>query len=289
MLLTYGKRINLTKYDQELERIEIDLILEGINRYYGYDFRDYDYEMLKRRILSFMRVEKLKTYSSLQEKVLHDRNCMYRFLNSLVISVTAMFRNPAFFHSLRDLALPYLRCLPFIRIWHAGCATGEEVYSMAILLKEEELYERSIIYATDISEQALRKAKEGVIPLQLMQEYTKNYHMSGGKHSFSDYYTANQNKAIITHSLRKNIIWAQHNLVSEASFNEFHLILCQNVMIYFNKSLQERVQQLLYESLAHSGFLGLGKAESIRSTPLEKCYKVMDVHGKLFRKVDEIG
>lgn len=275
----------LTGYDEKLEKIEIELILEGLNRYYGFDFRDYDYNMLKRRILSFMRAEKLNTYSVLQERVLHDPACMQRFLNNLAISVTAMFRNPAFFRSVKDMAVPYLRSLPLIRIWHAGCATGEEVYSMAILLQEEGLYERSRLYATDINEKVLKKAREGIIPLQLMKEYTKNYHMSGGKRSFSDYYAANHNKAIIAQSLRKNIIWAQHNLVSDASFNEFHMILCQNVMIYFNKSLQVRVHKLLYESLAQSGFLGLGKAESIRLTPLEDCYKVQDSRGKLYRKL----
>jgi len=270
---------------QELEDIEVRLLLEGIYQHYGWDFRDYAPASLKRRIWKCIQDEKLETVSGFQEKVLHDPACMERFLLAMSIDVTAMFRDPGFYLAFRRRVAPLLRVLPFIRIWHAGCASGEEVYSMAILLHEEGLCDRCRLYATDMNEAVVEKAKAGIFPLSAMQEYTSNYQQAGGRSSFSEYYTARYDNAILRPALKENIVWAQHNLVTDASFNEFHVIVCRNVIIYFNKSLQERVHRLIYDSLATGGVLGLGSKESLRFTPCEDCYEVVDEREKLYRKV----
>lgn len=269
----------------ELEEIEVQLLLEGIFLHYGNDFRDYALASLKRRIWKCLREEHLHTVSAFQDKVLHDAACMQRFLNALSIDVTAMFRDPSFYRAFRQMVVPRLRALPFVRIWHAGCSTGQEVYSMAALLYEEGLYEQTRLYATDMNEAVLQKAKEGIFPLKAMQEYTENYLRAGGTHSFSEYYTAKYDHALFHPALRKNVVWAQHNLVRDASFNEFHVIVCRNVMIYFNRPLQDRVHHLLYESLAPEGLLGLGSKESIHFTPHEADYEVLDERERLYRKV----
>ncbi len=269
----------------ELETIEIQLLLEGLYRYYGFDFRDYALASLKRRIWNAVRAEGLTSVSGLQERVLHDPACLERFLLGLSVHVTAMFRNPTFYLAFRNQVVPLLRTYPFIRIWCAGCSTGEEVYSMAILMQEEGLYHRCRIYATDMSEMVLRKAKAGIFPLDLMQEYTQHYLQAGGKQSFSEYYTAAYDSAIFRSTLRENIIFSQHNLATDGSFNEFNVILCRNVLIYFNQSLQERVHKLLYESLSRFGVLGLGRQESLKFTPHEQHYEVLDQREKLYRRI----
>ena len=270
---------------QQLEEIEIQLLLGGVFEVCGYDFRNYAPASLKRRIHQCLHDEGLKTIPDLQKKVLHNETEMKRLLNTLTISVTAMFRDPAFYLTFRQKVVPWLRTYPFIRIWVAGCATGEEVYSIAILLQEEGLNERVKIYATDLNEDVLKSAKEGIYPLNLMKDYTANYQKAGGVSSFSEYYTAKYDHAIFNKSLQKHIVWAHHNLVTDASFNEFNLILCRNVMIYFNQQLQERVHKLLYDSLILFGILCLGTKESIRFTPYEECYEAMDDRQKVFRKV----
>ncbi|WNZ24396.1 protein-glutamate O-methyltransferase CheR [Leptolyngbya sp. NK1-12] len=272
-------------YPNELEEIEIQLLLEGVYRYYGFDFRDYAIASLRRRIWNAVRAEKLATISALQEKVLHDPECMERFLMGLSVSVTAMFRDPGFYVAFREKAVPLLRTYPFIRIWHAGCSTGEEVYSMAILLAEEGLYDRCRIYATDMNEAVVRQAKAGIFPLDLMQEYTQLYLQAGGKSAFSNYYTAAYNNAIFRSSLKANIVFSHHNLVTDASFNEFNVILCRNVLIYFNQVLQEQVHKLLYESLRMFGVLGLGRQETLKLTPFEHCYEELDAQEKLYRRM----
>lgn len=271
--------------DDVLEKIEIQLFLEGVFRLYGYDFRDYSNSSIRRRILHLVENEKLNTISGLQEKVLHDRKYMERFLMAVSINVTAMFRDPQFYIAFRKKAVPLISSLPFIRIWHVGCSTGEEVYSMAILLKEEGLYERVKIYATDINELVLSKAKKGIYPLSSMKEYTDNYIKAGCTRSFSEYYTADDKNAIFAENLQKNVVWAQHNLVTDSSFNEFDVIICRNVMIYFNKTLQKQVHELLLNSLKENGILGLGTAESMKFTPFENHYEELDGKMKLFRKV----
>ncbi|QYO64813.1 CheR family methyltransferase [Leptolyngbya sp. 7M] len=272
-------------YPNELEEVEIQLLLEGVYRYYGFDFRDYAIASLRRRIWNAVRAEKLATISALQEKVLHDPECMERFLMGLSVNVTAMFRDPGFYVAFREKAVPLLRTYPFIRIWHAGCSTGEEVYSMAILLAEEGLYDRCRIYATDMNEAVVRQAKAGIFPLDLMQEYTQLYLQAGGKSAFSNYYTAAYNNAIFRSSLKANIVFSHHNLVTDASFNEFNVILCRNVLIYFNQVLQEQVHKLLYESLRMFGVLGLGRQETLKLTPFEHCYEELDAQEKLYRRI----
>ena len=269
----------------ELEDIEIALLLEGLYRYYGFDFREYSPASLKRRILERMRAEKIQTVSSYQDRVLHDAACMERLLLGLSVHVTSMFRDPEFYQTFRQKIVPILKTYPTVRVWHAGCSTGEEVYSMAILLQEEGLYRKSLIYATDISHEVLRKAKEGIFSLSSMQEYTVNYMKAGGKREFSDYYTAHYDNVIFHPSLKANVVFAEHNLATDGSFNEFHVILCRNVMIYFNKALQERVHNLLYESLSMFGILGLGNKESLKFTPRESFYERLHGRDKLYRKV----
>jgi chemotaxis protein methyltransferase CheR len=269
----------------ELEDIEIALLLEGLYRYYGFDFREYSPASLKRRILERMRAEKIETVSSYQDKVLHDPACMERLLLGLSVHVTSMFRDPEFYLTFRRRIVPILKTYPTVRIWHAGCSTGEEVYSMAILLQEEGLYRKCVIYATDISHEVLRKAREGIFPLSTMQEYTSNYMKAGGTREFSDYYTAHYDNVIFHPSLKTNVVFAEHNLATDGSFNEFHVILCRNVMIYFNKALQERVHNLIYESLSTFGILGLGNKESLKFTPREAFYERLGNPDKLYRKV----
>jgi chemotaxis protein methyltransferase CheR len=277
--------MSLIKHPNELEDIEIQLLLEGVYRYYGFDFRNYAIASLKRRIWNTIRAEKLNSVSGLQEKVLHDPDCMTRFVLGLSVNVTAMFRDPSFYIAFRNKAIPLLRTYPFIRIWHAGCSTGEEVYSMAILLFEEGLYHRCRIYATDMNEVVLRQAKAGIFPLHLMQEYTQLYLQAGGKESFSQYYSAAYDGAIFRSFLKENIVFSTHNLVTDASFNEFNVILCRNVLIYFNQCLQEQVHKLLYESLRVFGILGLGRHETLKMTAYEHCYEEVESQEKLYRRI----
>jgi chemotaxis protein methyltransferase CheR len=269
----------------DLEAVETQLLMEGIFRHYGFDFRDYSLPSLKRRVWKRIYEEGLSTISGLQEKVLHDNGCMERLLLDLSINTTAMFRDPSFYLSFRRNVVPLLRTYPFVRIWHAGCSTGEEVYSMAILLQEEGLYDRCRIYATDINESVLQKAKDGIFPIATMQENTANYMSAGGTGTFSEYYTARYDYAIFRPSLRENVVFAQHNLVTDASFNHFNVIFCRNVLIYFNNTLQDRVQKLFVNSMEMFGILGLGKKETIRYTAVADCYDDIDREERLYRRV----
>ena len=271
--------------EPELEEIELELLLEGIYRRYGFDFREYAPASLRRRVRRRMHGEDAGSISALQELVLHDPAVMERLLLDLSINVTAMFRDPSFFLSLRENVVPLLRTYPFARIWVAGCSSGEEVYSLAILLDEEGLAERVRIYATDINEAVLEQARLGVFPLDKMREYTQNYIRAGGTQAFSEYYVARYDGAQFSRSLVENVVFAQHNLASDAAFNEFHVIVCRNVMIYFDKSLQEHVHRLFHESLARLGVLALGQKETIRFSPHEESYEVLDADEKLYRKV----
>ena len=273
-----------SKYNPELEQIEVELLLEGIYQQYGFDFRSYAYASIKRRLWRRIEAEGLSTISGLQECVLHEPAMMEKLLLDLSINVTAMFRDPGFYSVFRDQVVPMLRTYPFIRLWHAGCATGEEVYSMAILLEEEGLNERSRIYATDINEVVLQKAKSGIFPIDRMQEYTENYIAAGGKGAFSDYYTAKYGGALFSPHLTRNVVFSQHNLVTDGSFSEFNVILCRNVLIYFDKTLQSRVHTLFYESLAMFGILALGSKESLRFSPYEGYYEQLHGREKIYRK-----
>jgi chemotaxis protein methyltransferase CheR len=272
-------------YDPHLERIEIELLLEGVYRHYGFDFRSYAYASLRRRIWKRVEAERLRTVTALTERVLHEPGMMERLLLDLSINVTAMFRDPHFYAAFRKQVVPLLRTYPFFRIWHAGCSSGEEVYSMAILLEEEGLYERARLYATDINEVVLQKAKAGIFPLERMQEYTENYLRAGGTRSFSEYYTAKYDGALFKPALSRHVVFSQHNLVTDRSFSEFNVILCRNVLIYFDKALQERVHGLFYDSLAMFGVLALGSKESLRFSKYEACYEALSGPEKIYRKV----
>ena len=267
-----------------LEDLEIDLLLEAIFRQYGFDFRGYARSSLRRRVRAAVTSEGLATISGLLEKTLHDEACLERLLLGLSVNVSAMFRDPSFFLAFRRLAVPILRTYPFVRIWQAGASFGEEAYSLAILLEEEGLAGRTLIYATDINEAALRQAREGIYPVDVMQRYTRNYLEAGGKRSFSDYYTARYDLALVRPSLRESIVFSQHNLVSDGPFNEFTVVLCRNVMIYFTRPLQEHALNLLHSSLVPFGLLGLGTGESLRLTRFDDMYEQLAPGQKLYKR-----
>ena len=269
----------------ELKDLEIELLLEAIFRQFGYDFRQYAPASLRRRILHCMRQEELKTVSLLQDRVLHDPGCMQRFLSRVTVNSTDMFRDPLFFKSFHHQVTPLLRQFPLARIWHAGCSTGEEVYSVAILLSEEGIYDQCRIYATDLSEAALAQAKVGVYPLSAMRGYSENYLRAGGKKSLAEYYTAAYGKAIFHAPLRRNVVFAQHNLATDGSFNEFHAIMCRNVMIYFNQPLGARVLRLLFDSLGPSGVLALGLKEVLHASTEGASFEPFDGTAGIYRKV----
>jgi chemotaxis protein methyltransferase CheR len=269
----------------DLEQIEIELLLEGIYRRYGFDFRDYAPASLRRRVRRRMAGENVETVSGLQDVLLHDPAVMERLLLDLSVNVTAMYRDPTFFLSFREKVVPALRTYPFSRLWVAGCSTGEEVYSLAILLAEEDLADRVRIYATDINEAVIERARLGVFPLDKMQEYTQNYIRAGGRRSFSEYYVARYDGARFSQALVDGVVFAQHNLVSDAAFNEFNVITCRNVMIYFAQPLQEHVHRLFYESLAMFGVLALGQKETIRFSPHEYSFEELDAEERMFRKI----
>jgi chemotaxis protein methyltransferase CheR len=270
---------------EDVDAIELELLLEGVFRRYGYDFRGYARSSLRRRLLTVMRNEGVATFSALQDRVLHDPKAWERCLQGISVNVSAMFRDPPFFLAFRQIAVPILRTYPFIRIWQAGASLGEEAYSLAILLQEEGLFERSLIYATDINEAALRQARDGIYPADVMQRYTQNYLQAGGTRSFSEYYTARYEYAILRPSLRDNIVFSQHNLVSDGPFNEFNVVLCRNVMIYFTRPLQEQALGLLHGSLGKFGLLGLGAGESLRLTKFDQLYEPLVPGQKLYKRI----
>lgn len=269
--------------------LEISLLLQAIYQKYGYDFRQYSEAHIRRRIMNRMAILRLDDVSQMQSKVLNDKEFASELLQDLSIIVTEMFRDPCFYRSLRENILPILKTYPFIKIWHAGCATGEEAYSMAILMQEEGLYDRTTIYATDFNQYALNKAKEGIFSNKMIKQYTMNYQLSGGKESLSAYYTSNYGNVIMNQSLKKNIVWANHNLVTDSVFAEVHLILCRNVLIYFDKDLQNKVQKLFYNSLINGGILCLGSKEGLRFTDFYEQYNDVDKKQKIFKKKYQLG
>ena len=275
----------MTRSDR-LEDLELRLLLEAVYEHYGYDFRGYARSSLKRRVWRRVAEERLDTITGLAERVLHEPAALDRLLLDLSISVTSMFRDPAFYLALRQKVVPLLRTYPFIRVWNAGCATGEETYSLAILLREEGLGERTRIYATDINDSVLHRAKDGEFGLDKMREYTGQYIQGGGRQAFSDYYKVYGEKVVFDPTLVDQVVFAQHNLVSDAAFNEFHLIVCRNVMIYFDRDLQEKVHALLHNSLIRRGVLALGQKESVRFTSYADAYEEIDPHEKIYRRAN---
>lgn len=256
-----------------------------IKKYYGFDFSDYSRPSVKRRLIRFMHLHNITSLPDLIEKLTATEIFFKLFLEEFTVNVTGMFRDPTFFKALREQVIPQLATYPYLKIWHAGCSTGEEVYSMAIVLKEEGLYNKTRIYATDINGRALAEAEAGIYNLSNMQEYTARYFDAGGKNAFSDYYTARYNKVLLDQSLKTNILFSSHNLVNDASFNEFNMIICRNVLIYFNRSLQQKVTNLFYDSLITFGFLGLGTKESVVFTDLKKNFEEINYKLRIYRKI----
>ena len=270
---------------EERENIEIELLLQAVYSVSGFDFRKYMRSSIQRRVENRMRLEHIRRASGMIEKVLYEKGFVEKLLNDFSINVTEMFRDPDFFKAFRMNLVPLLKELPEIRIWHAGCSTGEEAFSMAIMLKEEGLYDKAKIYATDMNEAVIEHAQKGILPLNRMQSYTKNYLQAGGKREFSEYYTTDYQNAYLDPSLLKNVVFFQHNLVTDGSFNEFHIIMCRNVMIYFTGELQTYVNQLFYDSLCKDGFLAVGSKESIRTSSFSEVYKDFDAREKIYRKL----
>jgi chemotaxis protein methyltransferase CheR len=271
--------------DDDVEELELELLLDGIHRRYGPDFRRYARASIRRRLWNMIRQENLGTISGLQEKVLHDPRAMQRLVRHLSVSVTTMFRDPPFFRSFRENVVPHLRSVPFVRIWAAGCSTGEEVYSLAILLHEAKLYERCRIYATDMNTEVVENARAGIFASKQMGEYAQNYAAAGGTAAFHEYYTAQYDDVIFKQWLRRNVVFAQHNLAVDGSFNEFNVVVCRNVMIYFDVELQARTHELVLQSLRRGGFFCLGRRESLRGCPAPEAYAAIDEKERIFRRV----
>lgn len=269
----------------DLFNIELQLLLEAIFLRYGYDFRNYSKAHIKRRVLHRLGTSHLLTVTDLQNKVLRDRDFFVEFLNDLSINVTELFRDPDFYKSLRENIIPKLRTYAWFKIWHAGCATGEEVYSLAILLQEEGLLDRCQIYATDFNQKVLEIAREGVYHKDEIEQYERNYQLSGGKRKLSDYYQSMYGSVMFNKDLSSRIVFADHNLVTDSVFADVNLILCRNVLIYFEKSLQENVVGLFYESLVPSGILCLGTKESLKFTRHEKLFEPIDEKQRIFKKL----
>lgn len=252
---------------------EMEMLLNDISHLYGYDFTQYSKASLKRRLNRICLLDKFASFAELRYRLTHDKTYLSRFIEEITVNVTEMFRDPHFYATLRHHILPVLRTYPFIRIWVAGCSTGEEVYSLAILLKETNLFDKSLIYATDINPSVLERASKGIFPLNHMKQYSRNYILSGGERDFSSYYVSMYDIAKFHSNLSSKMIFSTHNLVSDSSFNEFQLILCRNVLIYFDKELQNKVFKLFNDSLQPLGFLALGAKETLRFSDIEYQYK----------------
>lgn len=270
---------------QGIEEIETRLLLEAISLRYGYDFREYAAGPLRRSIAAGMAAEGVPTMSAFQDRLLRDASCMQRLLTAVGVSVTSMFREADTWRCFREEVVPVLRTYPSVRIWSVGCATGEEVYSLAIALEEEGLYERASIYATDMNEDALAVARAGTCTVERLRAYEHDYLLAGGHSSLSTFFTSVGRLARLKRELLRNVTWAQHNLVTDTSFNDFHLIVCRNVLIYFRPALQQRAHRLFYESLVRSGFLALGQRESLIFAAASSRYQQVRDGVSVFRKV----
>ncbi len=271
---------NLSVFEQKIETLLID-----IDRYYGYDFKGYARASIYRRINRFLTNKGLENIEQLAEAIFKDNYFFEAFLQEVTVNVTEMFRDPTFYLSLRNNVLPILSTYPHIKIWDAGCSTGEELFSIAIILEEEGLLHKSKIYATDINQKVLKHAKEGIYPATNIPGYTAGYYAAGGKREFSAYYHSNYGSLKFNASLIKNVVLYPHNLATDSSFNEFHLIVCRNVLIYFDRDLQERVLNLFDESLISLGYLGLGKKESLYTSSINKNFNFVDKENRLYRKM----
>ena len=265
---------------------ELEYLIKDVYDLYGYDFSLYSRASFKRRVNRICLIDKFTSFAELRYTLINEPNYLKRFIEEVTVNVTEMFRDPYFFKELRENILPQLGTYPLIRIWIAGCSTGEEAYSVAILLKEAGLYHKSLIYATDINPSVLETARAGVFPISQMKTYSENYILSVGKKDFSDYYTANYDSARFDSSLKEKMILSTHNLVSDSSFNSFQLIVCRNVLIYFDKPLQERVFKLFDDSLENLGYLALGSKETLRFSNLATIYQQIDDQ-KIWKKTTQ--
>jgi len=272
----------------ELEKIEIRLLLDAVYQRSGYDFREYAMASLERRCRQFVVASGCESISAMVPLVLHDEGFLSRLVRSFSVSVTEMFRDPFVYRALRENVIPLLRTWPYFKIWHAGCASGEEVYSLAILLQEEGIYHRANIYATDFNDAVLQQAREGIYPLAALRDATRNYQQSGGKRSLADYYHARYEAAAIDRSLMERVTFANHNLATDSAFGEMHLVICRNVLIYFDRTLQERVLRLLSDSLVHGGFLCVGTKESLRFQPVRDAFEPVDEPARIYKKRGEV-
>ncbi len=268
----------------ELIGLEIRLLLEGVAEVYGYDFRDYADASLRRRLVHWLAESHFETFSQAQSALLRERSMFESLLQGITVNVTEMFRDPVFFKALREHVIPFLKTYPFVKIWHAGCASGEEAYSMAIVLHEEGMAGRYRMYATDIDEAVLHRAEQGIYPIASMQSHTRNYQKSGGRGSFSDYYTARYEHAMLHDALKESIVFAPHNLAVDGEFGEMNLVLCRNVMIYFKPALKERCLNLFNASLNAGGFLCLGLKEALGQTSVEEKFKELVPRMRIYRK-----
>jgi len=268
----------------EVQRIEIALLLEGIFQRYGYDFRNYSRKSVERRLTQFLADSGHDSHLEVTARALRDTEFFHRLLAYFSISVTSLFRTPELYRSMRELVVPLLRTWPHIKIWDAGCATGEEVYSLAIMLQEEGSLSRTRLYATDISQSALDTARTGVYSLEILRQGSINYHQAGGHGSLSDYYTARYNAAVMDTRLKKHMTFARHNLAMDQSFGEMQAIVCRNVLIYFNDELQNHVLELFHQSLDRGGFLCLGKNESLRFSSVVDRFDVVCEKAHIYKK-----
>jgi chemotaxis protein methyltransferase CheR len=269
----------------ENERIEIRLLLEGLYLKYGYDFRDYAGAHLKRRLEYRRQASQFGSYLEMLDKVLHDRKFLQHLLLDLSVNVTAMFRDPWVYQKIREAVVPHLKTYPFIRSWHAGCSTGQEVYSMCILFAEEGISGKKIqVYATDFNDLVINRARQASYPVDEVREYTANYQQSGGSHSFSEYYTVGYEQVTITPPLRDRVLFSAHNLATDGVFAEMNIVFCRNVLIYFNRELQNRVIRLFYDSLCPGGFLCLGTKESLRFSEYADKFEVVAEKERIYRK-----
>ncbi len=266
------------------ENLEIELILEALLKKSDFDYRNYSRAHIKRRLNHRLAVRGFNRYSDLIPEIIYNEELLRDLLLDLSINVTEMFRDPKFFDAVRSHVFPYINTYAFIKIWHAGCSSGQEVYSTAILLKEENLSKKTQLYATDFNRDILQRAKEGIYPIENIKKYTTNYQNAGGKFSFADYYNANYDSAAISLELKKNILFSFHNLVTDGAFGEMHVIFCRNVLIYFDKILQNRVLKLFHESLVPGGFLCLGSKESLRYSDVESLFETVSADYKIYRK-----
>jgi len=263
---------------------ELEVLINEVHEYYGFDFSSYSKASFKRRVDRLFLMDGFKDFHGFLSRIRSEPDYFKRMVEEITVNVTEMFRDPPFYRMLRTEILPVLATKPFIRIWHAGCSTGEEVFSMAILLREANVLKKSLLYATDISPAVLDLAKKGVFPLRMIKTYSENYIASGGKEDFSGYYTANYGSAKFGEDLIERMVFSQHNLVSDGSFNEFDLIICRNVMIYFDKDLQERALELFDGSLSKLGYLALGTKETIKFSPIQKKYRQLEKE-KIWKKI----